>query len=182
MTMKNLKILLTIVVLSLMSTLASAADAPAAPAANKVAAEEHPYKGKLAPKLSRAEVDKLLEHPEKIIFIDLRRPDEHTEIGGFPVFLSIQAKNLEASLDFIPKDRQIITVSNHAGRAGAGADLLVSKGFNVIGAVGVQDYEAAGGKLTKIVPPQKKPDAAPKSADATNPSAATKTADSGKQW
>jgi rhodanese-related sulfurtransferase len=179
--MKILKILLSIVALSLMASAAFAADTPVAPVASKAAAEEHPYKGKLAPKLSRAEVDKLLGHPEKILFIDLRRPDEHTEIGGFPIYLSIQAKNLEESLDYIPRDRQIITVSNHAGRAGAGADLLVGKGFNVIGAVGVQDYEAEGGTLSKIAPPKKKPaDAAPKSADAANPAGATKTAAAGK--
>jgi len=55
-------------------------------------------------------------------------------------------------LAFIPKDRAIITVSNHAGRAGKGADLLTTKGYKVLGAVGVQDYEAEGGTLLKIKP------------------------------
>jgi len=157
--MNNLKQLFAFVALSLATTLAFAADAPAA----KPAANAHPYTGKLAPKLSRAQLDKLLGHPEKILFIDLRRPDELIEIGGFPIYLSIQAKNLAESLDYIPKDRKIITVSNHAGRAAAAADLLVSKGFKVVGAVGVQDYEEEGGSLTKIAPPKKKP-AAPAAA------------------
>jgi rhodanese-related sulfurtransferase len=153
--MKYMKTLLVLIAFSLVTSLAAAADAPKA----KPAADEHPYKGKSVPKLNRAQLDKLLGHPEKILFIDLRRPDEITAIGGFPIYLSIQAKSLAESLAYIPKDRKLITVSNHAGRAGAGADLLFSKGFKVIGAVGAQDYEEEGGSLTKIAPPKKKPDA-----------------------
>lgn len=176
--MKNLRILLSLVVLSFIASQAFAADAPVA---SKPAAEEHPYKGKLAPKLSRAELDKLLGHPEKILFIDLRRPDELTAIGGFPIYLSVQAKNLADSLDYIPKNRKIITVSNHAGRAGAAADLLASKGFKVVGAVGVQDYEAEGGTLFKVAPPvPKKVADAAKPADASKLADATKPADTGK--
>lgn len=107
-------------------------------------------------KLDRAQLDALLAHPEKLVVIDLRRPDELTKIGGLPVYLSIQSKELEQNLAYIPKDRTVITVSNHAGRAGAGADLLSSKGFTVAGAVGVQDYEAQGGTLVKIAPPPPK--------------------------
>ena len=53
-----------------------------------------------------------------------------------------------------------MTVSNHAGRAGAAADLLASKGFKVVGAIGVENYEEEGGKLTKIEPPAPKTTAA----------------------
>lgn len=176
--MKNLKIFLALVALSLTASLAFAADSAVAPTAAKPAAEAHPYTGKLAPKLNRAEVDKLLGNPDKIIFIDLRRPDEIIAIGSFPIYLSIQAKNLKESLDYIPKDRQIVTVSNHAGRAAGAADLLVTNGFHVVGAVGVQDYEAEGGTLSKITPPVPK---ATKGADAGNPAEATKTADASKK-
>lgn len=79
-------------------------------------------------------------------------PDEVTAIGGFPVYLSVQLTDLESALVWIPKDRTIVTVSNHAARAGRAADFLASKGFKVAGRVGVQDYEAQGGKLTKIAP------------------------------
>jgi rhodanese-related sulfurtransferase len=96
--------------------------------------------------LSVAELDKLLEQPSKLLFIDVRRPDEVSTIGGFPVYLSIQLKELEKSLAWIPKDRVLVTVSNHAGRAGKAADLLASKGFKVAGAVGADTYEKAGGK------------------------------------
>lgn len=125
---------------------------PAAPAA-----QAYNYK---TPKLNRQQLDALLAKPSQLVVIDLRRPDELTKIGGLPVYLSIQSKDVEKSLDYIPKDRNIITVSNHAGRAGAAADLLASKGYKVVGAVGVQNYEEEGGKLTKIEPP------APKTADA----------------
>jgi len=84
--------------------------------------------------------------------IDVRRPDEITSNGGFPVYLSIQQGDLEKSLAWIPKDRTIITVSNHAGRGGAAADILTKNGFNVAGTIGAQVYEKSGGKLTKIEP------------------------------
>jgi rhodanese-related sulfurtransferase len=103
--------------------------------------------------LTRAEFDALIANPGQILIIDVRRPDELTANGGFPVYLSIQAKDLENSLAWIPKDRAIITVSNHAARGGVAADLLTKNGFKVAGTIGAQTYEQDGGKLTKIVPP-----------------------------
>jgi rhodanese-related sulfurtransferase len=132
--------------------LAQTGAAPQSSAANT-------YKWK-TPKLDRARIDALLAKPEKLLIIDVRRPDELTKIGGFPVYLNIQASDLEKNLAYIPKERNIVTVSNHAGRAGAAADLLSSKGFKVAGAIGVQNYEEEGGKLTKIEPPAPKPVAA----------------------
>lgn len=102
--------------------------------------------------LSVSELDKALANPRKVLLIDVRRPDEVSSIGGFPVYLSVQIKELDHSLEWIPKDRSIITVSNHAARAGKAADLLASKGFKVIGAVGSQTYEQAGGKLVTHIP------------------------------
>jgi rhodanese-related sulfurtransferase len=102
--------------------------------------------------LSRAELDQLLKEPQKLLVIDVRRPDEITAIGGLPVYLSIQAKDLEGSLAWIPKDRTIVTLSNHAARAGKAADVLASHGFKVAGAAGAQTYEKDGGTLTKIAP------------------------------
>jgi rhodanese-related sulfurtransferase len=103
--------------------------------------------------LTRAEMDKLLAMPDRVLLIDVRRPDELSANGGFPVYMSIQADDLQNHLSEIPKDRIIVLVSNHAGRAGRAAALLESKGFNVAGAVGAQTYESEGGKLTKIKPP-----------------------------
>ncbi len=103
--------------------------------------------------LSRSELDELLAKPAHLLVIDVRRPDEITSIGGLPVYLSVQVKDLARSLAWIPRDRTIITVSNHAKRAGVAADLLAAKGFKVAGAVGVQNYEQQGGTLTKVPVP-----------------------------
>jgi len=150
--MKNLtKLILTLMILAAPAAFGAAHDH-----ADKAAAQARPYTAK-TPKLDRAQFDALLAKPEQLLIIDVRRPDEVSAIGGFPVYLSIQSKELENNLAFIPKDKTIITVSNHAGRAGKAADLLVAKGFNVAGAVGAQNYEEEGGKLTKIVVPEPKP-------------------------
>jgi rhodanese-related sulfurtransferase len=134
-----------------MAVLLLAASASLASAQAPDAAKPAPptYKAKT---LGRAEVDALLGRPEKLLIVDVRRPDELTSIGGFPVYLNVQTKDLERYLAFIPKDRTIVTVSNHAVRAGLTADLLTEKGFKVAGAVGVQNYEAEGGTLTKVEP------------------------------
>jgi len=104
--------------------------------------------------LTRVELDKLLATPDRVLLIDVRRPDEIASNGGFPVYLSIQAADIDKHLSEIPKDKLIVLVSNHAGRAGSAADLLESKGFKVAGAVGAQTYESEGGKLLKIEPPK----------------------------
>ncbi len=109
--------------------------------------------------LTRVEIDDLLAKPDQVLIIDVRRPDEVKDIGGFPVYLSIQIKDLEKSLAWIPRDRTIIALSNHAARGGRAADILTKAGFKVAGAAGAEDYEAQGGTLTKIVPPPPNPNA-----------------------
>lgn len=109
------------------------------------------YKAK---RLDRAEVDALLAQPDKLLVVDVRRPDELIKYGSFPVFISVQNKELEKQIAYLPRDRKILTVSNHAGRAGAAADLLASKGFDVAGATGSEDYEKQGGTaVSHIAPP-----------------------------
>jgi len=107
--------------------------------------------------LTRAEFDDLFAKPDRILIIDVRRPDEIKDVGGFPVYLNIQIGDLEKSLDWIPKDRTIITVSNHAARGGRAADILAKNGFNVAGTIGVQTYEKDGGTLAKIIVPPPAP-------------------------
>lgn len=143
--MKNIKTtLFALAIAAAVPAFAQQAAAPAAQAWN--------YKTK---QLERAEIDVLLAHPEKLLVIDVRRPDELTAKGSFPVYLNIQAKEVENNLAYIPKDRLIVTVSNHAHRAGAVGDLLTAKGFKVAGAAGSEDYEAQGGKITRVSPPAK---------------------------
>jgi rhodanese-related sulfurtransferase len=102
--------------------------------------------------LTRAEFDALLATPGRVLLIDVRRPTEIATNGGFPVYLNIQAADLEKHLAEIPRDKPIVTVSNHAHRAGIAADLLESKGFKIAGAIGAQVYESDGGKLVKYQP------------------------------
>lgn len=99
------------------------------------------------PVLDRAQLDALLAQPDKVLFIDVRRPDEVTSLGGFPVYLSIQLSELDRFLPYIPKDRKLVTVSNHAHRGVAAGGYLAAHGFTVAGAAGVEDYAAQGGTL-----------------------------------
>jgi rhodanese-related sulfurtransferase len=110
------------------------------------------------PELTVAQVDQWLAKPDQVLVIDIRRPDELISFGSFPVFLNIQFADLEKYIPYIPKDRSIITVSNHANRAFAAGDLLSGKGFKVVGAAGSENYEQQGGKaVTKIQKPAPKP-------------------------
>jgi gluconolactonase len=97
--------------------------------------------------LGRERIDELLAAPDSVTFIDVRRPEEVAAIGGFPVFLNIQASELDRFVPYIPQERTLVTVSNHAARAKRAAVYLREQGFTVAGAVGVQDYQAAGGTL-----------------------------------
>ena len=145
--MKTLKLTLALAgILAVAAPLAYAAD----PAGGGTTAKAPASKAHV---LSREELDKLLAQPGKVLVIDVRRPDEVSDIGGVPVYLSIQAGDLEKSLAWIPKDRLIVTLSNHAGRAGKAADILTAHGFKVAGAAGAQTYEQQGGTLAKVSKP-----------------------------
>lgn len=97
--------------------------------------------------LTREQVDALLATPDKVTFIDVRRPDEIAASGTVPAYLNIQISELDRFLSYIPRDRQIVAISNHAGRAGRAVGVLRKAGFNVAGAFGVEDYVAKGGSL-----------------------------------
>jgi rhodanese-related sulfurtransferase len=139
--------------LLLMSTLLLGAFPPCQ--AQGVSATPHAHaRTSKAHVLSRAELDQLLAQPDKVLIVDVRRPDEIASVGGLPVYLNIQIKDLAHSYAWIPRDRTIVTLSNHAGRASRAADLLASAGFRVAGAAGAQTYEKAGGKVTHFAPPK----------------------------
>ncbi len=134
------------------SASAWAQSAPAAPT-------EWKYKTR---QLDRQAVDALLAKPQRLVVLDVRRPDELPDKGSFPAFLNIQTQDIEKHLAYIPRDRVILTVSNHAHRAGAVGDLLSAKGFKVAGAAGSQDYEAQGGSaVVHLRPPQQQAAVAP---------------------
>jgi len=117
--------------LALLSTAAFAQQAATPGAgANGARPQRAPVRAKT---LTNAEFDGYLAHPEQVLLVDVRRPDEVSTIGGFPVYLSIQIKDLKA-------------------RAGSAADTLSDAGFKVIGAVGADTYQKDGGKLAVKIP------------------------------
>lgn len=128
-------------------TIAQSAAAPAA-----VAASAPAWKFKTR-HLGVAEVDALLAQPDKLLVLDVRRPDELIKYGSFPAYVNIQNNEVEKYLAYLPKDRVILTVSNHANRAGATGDLLTAKGYAVAGATGSEDYENEGGKAVRHIQP-----------------------------
>jgi rhodanese-related sulfurtransferase len=151
--MRTVKILLMTSFLALAPGFLGAQSAsPSASPAARPAYQPPPWIYK-TPQLKRAQIDALLAKPGEVIVLDVRRPDELISRGSFPAFLSIQLKELEGNLGYIPKDRAIITVSNRAHRAGAAGDLLSEKGFRVAGAAGTLDYEDEGGTIARITPP-----------------------------
>jgi len=156
--MKSLKTILAASLLLATSAAFAQQAAPAAGGTPAAAPQPWTYKTK---QLSRAEIDALLLQPNKVLVLDVRRPDELPSKGSFPVFLSIQNADLEKYLKYIPRDRQIVTVSNRAHRAGAAGDLLTLRGFKVAGAAGTQDYEEQGGYVEHIKAPAPAPAAAP---------------------
>jgi len=131
------------------TTLAIGALLPVAAFAQTAAQTEPSFEAHV---LTNAEFDALRAKPVQLLIVDVRRPDEITSIGGFAVYLNIQPADLDSHLDLIPRERTIVTVSNHANRAGRVADALVRHGFKVAGALGAQNYETAGGTLTRIAP------------------------------
>ncbi len=139
-----------IAILAVLSTAAMAQTA-ATPAEGSNGAVPHRPASK-AKVLTNSEFDGYLAHPEKVLVVDVRRPDEVSTIGGFPVYLSVQNKDIKAHLAEIPRDRPIITVSNHAARAGYAADTLTDAGFTVLGAVGADTYQKNGGTLAVKIP------------------------------
>jgi rhodanese-related sulfurtransferase len=153
--MQNRKKLAVVTLLSLIAAapLAFAAEGGDGGAAQGAPQSRHAPPPSKAHVLSRAELDQLLAQPDKVLIIDVRRPDEIANIGGLPVYLNIQVKALKNSLAWIPKDRTIVTLSNHAGRAGRAADILAAAGFKVAGAAGAQTYEKEGGTVVKYSAP-----------------------------
>jgi rhodanese-related sulfurtransferase len=159
--------------LALVALLAAAPLAHAQTAASAPAAPATEWKNK-TPRLKAPEVDALLAQPDKLLVLDLRRPDELIKYGSFPVFLNIQNKDLEKHLAYLPRDRAILAVSNHAVRAGVAGDLLAAKGFKVVGATGSEDYENEGGKAVAHIqtPPPRAPRATASAAGGTDVAAA----------
>jgi len=149
-------LLITASLLTAPALQAQTAPAAAEPAASAPAPKPWTYK---TPRLNRQQIDRLLGNPKKLLIIDVRRPDELVKYGSFAVYLNLQLKDLPYALDYIPKDRVLLIVSNRAYRGGEAGDFLTSQGFKVAGAAGSEEYKEAGGHIIKIAAPTPKPEA-----------------------
>ncbi|GHT95950.1 hypothetical protein AGMMS49545_19810 [Betaproteobacteria bacterium] len=148
-----MKLLQILFAAAFLLTAAGASAQQAAPNA-PTAPRQWTYK---TPKIDRVAVDKYLADPGKVLILDVRRPDELIKNGSFPAFLNIQVADVEKNIAYIPRDRAIIVVSNHAWRGGDVGDKLSAKGFQVVGAAGSLDYEEQGGTIARITPPPPRP-------------------------
>lgn len=63
-----------------------------------------------AQEISTEELEKFLETPEKIFFLDVREPKEISELGSVKGYVNIPVGQLEKRLDEIPKDKLIVTL------------------------------------------------------------------------
>jgi rhodanese-related sulfurtransferase len=72
-------------------------------AAPLLAADQQPKK------LSDAELQKLLENPKNLFFLDVREPQEIKELGSIKGYVNIPLGQLESRLNEIPRDKLIIT-------------------------------------------------------------------------
>ena len=64
---------------------------------------------KRPPKLSDAELEKLLANQKNLFFLDVREPKEIQELGSIKGYVNIPLGQLESRLSEIPKDKLIVT-------------------------------------------------------------------------
>ncbi len=83
MTKPSLRLAVVLMALTSPLLLAQQASSPAAPA------KAPAFKAHV---LTVPELDALIAKPDQLLFVDVRRPDEVTSIGGFPVYLSVAAR------------------------------------------------------------------------------------------
>lgn len=66
--------------------------------------------GKPVKELSSAELEKLLEDPANIFFLDVREPAEIAKLGTLKGYVNIPVSQLEARLKELPRDKVIVTL------------------------------------------------------------------------
>jgi rhodanese-related sulfurtransferase len=101
----------------------------------------------LGQKLTTEQLEKYLEDPKKVYFLDVREPKEIQELGSVEGYVNIPLGQLESRLKEIPKDKMIVTMCNHGVRAAKAAELLAKNGYKTVGACGLSEYKQKGKKL-----------------------------------
>jgi rhodanese-related sulfurtransferase len=89
---------------------------------------------------------KLLEQPDKFVFLDVREPAEIAKLGSVRGYVNIPLGQLESRLQELAKDKQIVTMCSRNGRAAKAAALLEEKGFNVAATCGLEKIKEQGGE------------------------------------
>jgi rhodanese-related sulfurtransferase len=87
------------------------------------------------------DIDKLLSQG-KVVFLDVREPQEVHDLGTVRGHVNIPFLQLEQRLSEIPKDSVVLTACNTGtGRAPRAAEILRTHGYRVIGFCGLRDYK-----------------------------------------
>jgi rhodanese-related sulfurtransferase len=81
--------------------------------------------------LTAKEVERLLQEGKKINIIDVRETEEMAE-GKIPGAVNIPLSILEFRLHELDQTKEYILVCRSGGRSGLAAELLASRGFQVI--------------------------------------------------
>ncbi len=91
-------------------------------------------------KIAYEELVKLLEQPQKVLFIDVREPSEIAVTGTLKGALTIPVGQLQSRLSEVPKDKPIVPFCKLGGRASRAANLLDGKGYKAVGVFGLEEY------------------------------------------
>jgi rhodanese-related sulfurtransferase len=81
--------------------------------------------------LTAKEVERLLQEGKKLNIIDVRETEEMAE-GKIPGAVNIPLSILEFRLHELDQTKEYILVCRSGGRSGLAAELLASRGFQVI--------------------------------------------------
>lgn len=103
------------------------------------------------------DLTKLLDKPGDTFLLDVREPAELAKLGTIKGYVNIPLAQLEARSGEVPKDRDVVTFCNRAGRAAKAATLLNEKGCHVVAVCGLEKIKEQGGeKLVTERPEEKK--------------------------
>ncbi len=89
----------------------------------------------------------------KYYFLDVREPSELQQYGSVKGYVNIPLGQVEKRMSEIPKDRTIVTMCEHGGRATKAAEILLKNGYKVVGACGLAEYREKGYESVKVDKP-----------------------------
>jgi len=88
-----------------------------------------------------ADIEQLLARG-RVVFLDVREPQEVQDLGTIPGYINIPFLQLQRRMGELPNDKLILTACNTGtGRAPRAAALLQTHGYKVAGFCGLRDYK-----------------------------------------